>query len=934
MSLDASEPAASPELIEELFSAATELDAVERRGFLDRRCAGQPGLRRDVEELLSASDRATSEALWKSPALVQEARRTAREGHLPFDRLGPYQLLSCIGLGGMGAVYLAEREDDGVRRRVAIKVVPRVLTGADSLARFQQERHILARLEHPNIALMLDAGRTPDDTPYLVMQYVDGQPIDRYAAEKNLPVAGRLALFRAVASAVAYAHARQIIHRDLKPTNILVTEDGVPKLLDFGIARLMGDAQAAAQTAGGAASAMTPGYASPEQIAGMPVTASSDIYSLGVLLYELLTGTRPAPASESGEPARPSSVVRTGARVNTVLDAIVLKALRRDPAERYVSVAEFDEAVADFLQNARAPRWRRIAVPVASLALLASVGLYLRFFAPETAPPRVSVHVVAHKAEFTTRYAFDDQRLFFVEQSSFQWTLAQVPLDGGPVVRIPTPFAVPSIFDISPDRSRLLLGSGLLTGPDMTKEDQELWTMPAAGGVPQRLGKLVVRDAAWSPDGRRLVYTVGPKIYAANADGSGSRLVAEIACDFLDWPRWSPDQKFIRVTANFPRQLKTAIWQVSADGSARRAWLPEWPADRTCCGSWIDGGLYYVFQARVKAEIQIWAYSEGGLLRRRGRAPFQLTAGPNFMGNPVGSLRSSRVYALDRSPLGELDRYDAATGTAAPYLGGISARFCAFSPDGKQMSYVTFPGRQLWRRSVDGREAVQLTRPPFRPLGSRWFPDGRRILIEAEQPGLPSKIFIIPAAGGKPEPVLVEEGTEVAPSLSPDGQIVAFGRSAAFDPPSKVAVYLYDLRTRALSELPGSKGLAGASWSPDGRYIVSGKVFPGGRTGFLLWDFRSRSWTTLLGPQEWIVNAVWSRDSRYFYYGCAVDRMDAICRVSVPDGRVETVVKSWKFHREDTSHSGFAGLAPDGSPLFTQIYKDFDVSALSFDFSR
>jgi len=933
MNLDAPEPAPLPELIEELFSAATELDAAGRQGLLDRRCAGQPGLRRAVEELLRASGRAASEGLWKSPALVQEARRTAREGHLPFDRLGPYQLLSCIGLGGMGAVYLAEREDDGIRRRVAIKLVPRILTGADSLGRFQQERHILARLEHPNIALMLDAGRTPDDTPYLVMQYVDGQPIDRYAAEKNLPVAGRLALFRAVASAVAYAHARQIIHRDLKPTNILVTEEGVPKLLDFGIARLMGDAQTATQTAGRAASVMTPGYASPEQIAGLPVTASSDIYSLGVLLYELLTGTRPKPASDGEEPARPSSV-RTGAHVNAALDAIVLKALRRNPADRYASVTEFDEAVASFLQNDRAPRWRRIAVPVASLALLTAVGVYFRFVAPETAPPRVSVHVVAHKAEYETRYAFDDQRLFFVEHNSFKWTLAQVPLDGGPVVRMPTPFDVPSIFDVSPDRSQLLLGGGLLTGDDMTKEDQELWTMPAAGGAPQRLGKLVVRDAAWSPDGRRLVYTVGPKIYAANADGSGSRLIAEIACDFLDWPRWSPDQKSIRATANFPRQLKTVIWQVSADGSARHPWLPKWPADRTCCGSWIDGGRYYVFQARVKAEIQIWAYAEGGLLRSSAREPFQLTAGPNFMGNPVGSLRSSRVYALDRSPLAELDRYDAATDTAAPYLGGISACFCAFSPDGRQMSYVTFPGRQLWRKSVDGREAVQLTKPPFRPLGSSWFPDGRRILIEAEQPGLPSKIFIIPAAGGKPEQVLDEEGTETGPSVSPDGQTVAFGRWAKFDPPSKVAIYLYDLRTHSLSELTDSKGMGGPEWSPDGRYLAAGNTLPDGRVGMRLWDIRTRSWKPLLGPQEVIFNGAWTRDSRYYYYGCAVERMDAICRVSVPDGRTETVVKSWKFHREDTSHSGFAGLTPDGSPLFTQIYKDFDVSALSFEFPR
>jgi Tol biopolymer transport system component len=182
--------------------------------------------------------------------------------------------------------------------------------------------------------------------------------------------------------------------------------------------------------------------------------------------------------------------------------------------------------------------------------------------------------------------------------------------------------------------------------------------------------------------------------------------------------------------------------------------------------------------------------------------------------------------------------------------------------------------------------------------------------------------------------MLNEQWTQAGPDLSPDGQTVVFGRLGNYDPPSEVAIYLYGLHSHALSRIPGSEGMVAPRWSPDGRYLVAGASSSDGG-GMLLWDFRTRNWKRLVGPQEEpLFNAEWSRDSRYLYYGCSMNHMDAICRVSVPDGRAELVVPSWKFHREDTTHSGFAGLTPQGSPLFTQIYKDFDVSALSFQFSR
>ena len=308
---------APPDRLRELFAAATELGSDEQQRFLDENCGDQPELRRRLEDLLQADRHARSNTGWQRSALHAEAWHTAAVPNLPFDRMGPYRILERIGTGGMGVVYLAEGDYDGVRKRVAIKAIPFVFD-EDVLRRFQQERHILASLEHPNIARMLDAGTTPGGVPYLVMEYVDGLPVNRYADQHGLAVNARLTLFRTICEAVAYAHRNLIVHRDLKPANILVTADGIPKLLDFGIARLLDASRAEATRI----APMTPRYASPEQLAGRPIGTASDIYSLGVILREL------GGEGKSGD-----------------LTNVISMALREEPERRYASAADFAEDV-------------------------------------------------------------------------------------------------------------------------------------------------------------------------------------------------------------------------------------------------------------------------------------------------------------------------------------------------------------------------------------------------------------------------------------------------------------------------------------------------------------------------------------------------------------------------------------------------------------
>ena len=368
---------------QELFEAALELPDGERCAYVDR-AAADADLASLVRGMLAADDAEQSE-----PGLAGVVSRAVEEvtgSRSPLvERLGPYRIVSMLGEGGMGAVYLAERDDDEFLQQVAIKVV-RGLLDPERVRQFRNERQILAWLEHGNIARLLDGGTTDDGLPYLVMEYVAGVPIDRHADARRLTVADRLRLFLVVCDAVSHAHRSLIVHRDIKPTNILVTAAGVPKLLDFGIARLAlegGSPDGTLTRAPGRM--MTPDYASPEVVRGDHVTTAADVYALGVLLYELLTGRRPlrfatlssleiervvchvdpprasAAAGLDSDPPGISAATRAANRQTSAeglraelrgdLDAVLSTAMAKDPARRYASVDAFAADVQNYLDG-------------------------------------------------------------------------------------------------------------------------------------------------------------------------------------------------------------------------------------------------------------------------------------------------------------------------------------------------------------------------------------------------------------------------------------------------------------------------------------------------------------------------------------------------------------------------------------------------------
>ncbi len=354
--------------VTELMHQALDVAAADRPTWLDKEAAGDAGIVAEVTRLLEAHTGAGR--FLEDPAIAEPETAAALRDALTRDgdggirvggSLGQYRILREIGRGGMGTVYLGVRADDVFDKQVAIKIVPGALVSDSLRERFAGERRVLAGLDHPGMARVLDGGRTAEGLPFLIMEYVDGMPIDAYCETHRLSLHDRLRLFLEVCRAAHYAHGRLIVHRDIKASNVLVGADGRAKLLDFGIAKLLARDESGGDPGATAVHAWTPESASPEQARGEATTVATDIYGLGALLYRLLTGRPVFNLSEHNTtervriicevaPERPSLIARerglvTASSVASDLDLIVLKALQKEPSRRYHSAEHFAEDI-------------------------------------------------------------------------------------------------------------------------------------------------------------------------------------------------------------------------------------------------------------------------------------------------------------------------------------------------------------------------------------------------------------------------------------------------------------------------------------------------------------------------------------------------------------------------------------------------------------
>jgi WD40 repeat protein/tRNA A-37 threonylcarbamoyl transferase component Bud32 len=863
-----------------LLDESLEMAPETRSSWLEELSLSDPQSAALLREMFTSHD---TQFLEQSDLLRHplEPLGAAHEG-LTGKIFGPYRVLSMLGYGGMGSVWLAERVDGLFTRQVALKLVHAALKSRVVTERFTREREILASLNHPNIARLLDAGFAEDGQPYLALDYVAGTPLTTYCDDHRLSIRERLELFQQVLNAVQYAHAHLVIHRDLKPANILVTNEGQVQLLDFGIAKLLteGEAKETELTQLGGR-ALTPDYAAPEQIAGAPITTAADVYALGVMLYELLTGERPyklkretrgalEEAILQAEPATPSraalSQAAAAARATMAkklsstlrgdLDTIAIKALKKSPTERYATANAFGEDIARFLRGDvvlaqpdsvayRVLKFaRRHWVGIAAtgiLILTLAVGFAATSYEAKIASEQRDA---ARQAQSRVLTAAAAQHLKDSDLPRAQAIILEV-LTNPEFAQGHTPDAISVFQDIRTADAQLAVLSGhadqvrsAAYSPDGSRIVTASWDKTARIWDSRTGTQLAVisghadrvRWAAYSPDGSRIVTASWDKTARIWDAHTGRQLAVLIGHEnFVVCAAYSPDGTRI-ITASYDKTAR--IWDartgaqlavLSGHGDKVRSAAFSPDGSRIVTASWDKTAR--IWDARTGAQLAV------------------LTGHENFVVSAAYSPDGTRITT------GSVDQtariWDGRTGAQLAVLSGHTGdvNSAAYSPDG---AHIVTTSADKTARIWDARTGAQLAvlSGHDKEVDSAFYsPDGTRIVTASND----KTARIWDARLGKQLAVLASHENIVgSAAYSPDGARIV---TASFDKTARI----WDARTgEPLVKLAGHDGfVVFAAYSPDGTRIVTLSNDKTAR----IWDSRSGNQLTVLAGHENYLNA-------------------------------------------------------------------------------
>lgn len=858
----------------------------------------------------------------------------------PGTTISQYEVLSSLGAGSMGEVYRAR--DSRLDREVAIKVLPELVSlDPERLLRFEQEAKAAAALNHPNILAVYQMG-TFLGMPYLVSELLEGKTLTEVIRRGPLALRKAIDFGVQIARGLAAAHEKGIVHRDLKPDNLFVTKDGRVKILDFGLAKVIqpkGSVSMAATITLPGVALGTIGYMSPEQVRGQPTDQRADIFALGAILYEMVMGkqTFQRPTSADTISAilneEPASIAELAPDTPASLEKVIRRCLEKNPEQRFQSASDLAFALEALSGPSMVPSVASLATKpevkrpyftwgAAAMAFVVGALVIAYFVAQPSRLPSVSHYAqLTRDGQQKSLIGTDGARLYLslgeVRSGSFASRgVAEMSVSGGEPKKLtilPSVDMVP--LDLSPDGSQLLVVDGQGAPPK-----GPLWTLRLLGGSPRRLGDIIAETAAWSPDGKNLVYTDLGNVFLANSDGSGSRKLLSVPGDVLNIA-WSPDGSMVRFDAtetagNVGQQVE---WEVAADGTGLRRLFQAWhnPPDE-CCGKWTADGKYFVFESGG----QIWALPQDTGLFRSEAKPFQLTSSPLSLSSPLPGKDGKKVFVVGQTYRGELMRYDAKANRLVPFLGGISAEYVDFSRDGQWVTYVSYREGSLWRSKIDGTERLQLTYQPMYPVLPRWSPDGKKIIFfEFARNTAPARIYEVSADGGSPREILPDDHSQqLDPNWSPDGNKIIFAGESN-NPASSIRIL--DLTTGQLSTLPASEGLYSPRWSPDGRHI---SAFSADSKTLLLFDMQTQKWSELAsGSLSWLN---WSHDSK-FVYVLDFRGKDAVVRIRIGDKKVEQVLDLKDFVTVGR-YGGWLALTPDDSPLLLHDTGSQDVYSVDW----
>jgi len=543
----------------------------------------------------------------------------------------------------------------------------------------------------------------------------------------------------------------------------------------------------------------------------------------------------------------------------------------------------------------------------AALISVLSVGVLLIAFAELRRSP--STLAVANPTKITTSQnhilspllSYGAQ-IFYLRYENGHYSVAAVPDKGGESAEVSAGLQNPELCDLSP-----VTGAMLLRDLVRPRDNNNPVYVKPLNGAPQRVGSLLAYEAAWYPDGKRILVSFNGVVYATDAKGESLRRLFSVPGNAF-WIRWRPDGKRLRFTVIDTASEATSLWEANADGTALHKLFPN-VNNQLCCGSWTPDGGFYLLQARVGNTFQIWAERnrDGSLLPIHDR-PFPLISGAPSYRSPLSSQDGGRLFVRAEAPRGELVKYEAHIGEFISILPSISARTIAFSRDANWFAYTSVADNNLWRCRADGTDCLELTQGFKQTVLPSWSPDGRTIAFMGTHFTGGWGLYSVPANGGTVRPLVQANEAMGYPDWSPDGRQLVFSEV----PPASNAkgIYIMAFPSLKISTISGSKDFSYPRWSPDGRFLVAQHS---GDLNLYLFDFTSGKWRLLAGMAANYPE--WSRDSRYVYFLSERSASRAIFRVSMASLGIEKVASLNGVERPPFFMGDWIGMAPDGSPI-------------------
>jgi DNA-binding winged helix-turn-helix (wHTH) protein/Tol biopolymer transport system component len=568
---------------------------------------------------------------------------------------------------------------------------------------------------------------------------------------------------------------------------------------------------------------------------------------------------------------------------------------------------------ADLAEPVGPKLWSRTVVWVGAVVIAVFLGLAFTIWwlMPMAEPRALSIYPVTNsgKQDFYARPATDGVRIFYVQRAGDHYELMEASVNGGDAQKIEAPFKNTLIWDVSPDGSHYLMTSFEHRG-----EPAPLWSWPATGSPPVKLGDLVSGSAVWSPDGKLIAFHAGHDLLVANADGARKRTLGTFR-EEPDFPAWSPDGNRIRFTLNDPEHDGHAIWEINADGSGLRPVNVGWAKPvNVCCGAWTPDGRYFIFADTNEGLLRLWALREkGSWLQRSPRGPFLLVSEAAGSYSPLIGRDGKHLYFYRPESQMDLQRMDGATWNFSAFLPNVRPTMLSFSRDGEWIAYVNPTMEILFRSRSDGSDLTEISLPGMKAGFPRLSPDGRTLAFTGQLLGRPTNAFIIPAEGGHSEPVVQSADGISDPDWSPDGLTLVVERDlpAARPKNPRSVLDFVDLKSHQLKEIPGSEDLHTPRWSPNGRFLAA---VGGAGKNLKIYDVAASNWREAAHGDSFGMPE-WSADSFYLYFQDVLSPGEPLLRLNTRSGKIEKVVDFQKVLDGGVHRSVFVTLAPDGSPI-------------------